>query len=69
MHHTLMITNAHSKQIDAFPRHEALSYDIQASPTLSSKPPVKNVNMFEMAQARRLVHYFFLHYLCMSCFS
>lgn len=42
------------KILDKFPRHAAQSVDIQASPTLSSRPPMKNMaNIFEKAEQRK----------------
>ena len=45
-----------SKQLDKFHRHAAQSVDIQASPTLSCRPPMKNMgNAFEKVDQRKLV--------------
>jgi hypothetical protein len=42
------------KQLDKFHRHAAQSVDIQASPTLSCRPPMKNMgNAFEKVDQRK----------------
>ena len=46
----------HSNPTENLPRYAAKSYDIQASPTLSRRPPMKNNNnTFEMAEQRKYV--------------
>ena len=58
---TYMQTHTHTHTSNAsehFPRHAAKSFDIQASPTLSRRPPLKNnANMFEIVEERKLVTY------------
>lgn len=50
----ILYIHVYSKMLDNFPRHAAQSVDIQASPTLSSRPPLKNMgNAFEKVEQRK----------------
>ena len=44
----------YSNPTEKLPQYAAKSYDIQASPTLSRRPPIKNSNnTFELAEQRK----------------